>query len=58
MRPRVSCSHGARPAFAPIEDAKKRDVLTGGGIIGSASEMYPSLANALLGTRFKLVLGY
>lgn len=41
-----------------LDDARKRDVLTGVTAPGTASEMYPSLANALLGTRFKLISGY
>ena len=41
-----------------IDDAKKRPVLTAVTAPGTATEMYPSLANALLGTRFKLVSGY
>jgi tripartite-type tricarboxylate transporter receptor subunit TctC len=41
-----------------VADAKVRDVLTGMTAPGTASEMYPSLANALVGTRFKLISGY
>lgn len=41
-----------------LADAKKRDVLTAVTAPGTATEMYPSLANALLGTHFKLVSGY
>ena len=41
-----------------IADAKKREVLTAVTAPGTATEMYPSLANSLLGTRFKLINGY
>jgi tripartite-type tricarboxylate transporter receptor subunit TctC len=41
-----------------IEDAKKREVLTAIIAPGTSTQMYPSLANALIGTRFKLIAGY
>jgi tripartite-type tricarboxylate transporter receptor subunit TctC len=41
-----------------VADAKSRDILTGMTAPGTASEMYPALANALIGTRFKLISGY
>ncbi len=41
-----------------IEDAKKREVLTGMTAPGTSSEMYPALANALIGAKFKLISGY
>ena len=40
-----------------IEDAKKREV-TVGATGGSTSSQYPKAMNALLGTKFKIVLGY
>jgi tripartite-type tricarboxylate transporter receptor subunit TctC len=40
-----------------IEDAKKRDV-TMGATGGSTSSQYPKAMNALLGTKFKIILGY
>ena len=40
-----------------IEDAKRREV-TMGATGGSTSSQYPKAMNALLGTRFKVVLGY
>jgi tripartite-type tricarboxylate transporter receptor subunit TctC len=41
-----------------IDDAKKRDVLIGITAPGTSTQIYPSLANAFLGTRFKQVRGY
>lgn len=40
-----------------IDDAKKREV-TAGATGGSTSSQYPKAMNALIGTRFKIVLGY
>ncbi len=48
----------AESGIMTLDDARKREVLTGVTAPGTASEMYPSLANALLGTRFKLISGY
>jgi tripartite-type tricarboxylate transporter receptor subunit TctC len=40
-----------------IDDAKKREVATG-ATGGSTSSQYPKAMNALLGTKFKIILGY
>ena len=40
-----------------IDDAKKREV-TAGATGGSTSSQYPKAMNALIGTKFKIVLGY
>jgi tripartite-type tricarboxylate transporter receptor subunit TctC len=40
-----------------IEDAKRREV-TMGATGGSTSSQYPKAMNALLGTKFKVILGY
>jgi tripartite-type tricarboxylate transporter receptor subunit TctC len=40
-----------------IDDAKRREV-TMGATGGSTSSQYPKAMNALLGTRFKVILGY
>src|SRR6476660_5271887 len=40
-----------------IDDAKKREV-TAGATGGSTSSQYPKAMNALLGTKFKIILGY
>ena len=41
-----------------LEDAKKREVLVGATGLASDSYIDPQLLNAVLGTRFKVVLGY
>ena len=41
-----------------LEDAKKKDVISGGTGAGSGTVIYPTLMNNLLGTRFKIVIGY
>jgi len=40
-----------------IDDAKKQEV-TAGATGGSTSSQYPKAMNALLGTKFKIILGY
>jgi tripartite-type tricarboxylate transporter receptor subunit TctC len=40
-----------------IDDAKRREV-TAGATGGSTSSQYPKAMNALLGTKFKIILGY
>jgi tripartite-type tricarboxylate transporter receptor subunit TctC len=47
----------AASGIKTIEDAKKREV-TMGATGSSTSAQYPRLMNALIGTRFKVVLGY
>ena len=47
----------AASGIKTIDDAKKREV-TAGATGGSTSSQYPKAMNALLGTRFKIVLGY
>lgn len=41
-----------------IEDAKEQEVILGASARGSETYFYPQLANALLGTQFKMVMGY
>lgn len=41
-----------------VADAQAREVLTGITAPGTSTHLYPSLANALLGTKFKKVSGY
>jgi tripartite-type tricarboxylate transporter receptor subunit TctC len=41
-----------------IEDAKKREVIMGGTAVTADSYIYPTVVNGLLGTKFKVVLGY
>lgn len=48
--------HGA--GIRSVEDAKKREVLMGATGAGSYTTLWPTLMNNLLGTKFKIVLGY
>jgi tripartite-type tricarboxylate transporter receptor subunit TctC len=41
-----------------IEDTTKRQVLMGGTGVGSYTVIYPTVMNSVLGTQFKLVMGY
>jgi tripartite-type tricarboxylate transporter receptor subunit TctC len=41
-----------------IEDARRTEVIVAAGGKASQPYMYPTLANALVGTKFKLVMGY
>lgn len=41
-----------------IADAKKKEVLSGGTGAGSGTVLYPTILNNLLGTRFKIIIGY
>jgi tripartite-type tricarboxylate transporter receptor subunit TctC len=41
-----------------IADAKKTEVISGGTGAGSGTVIYPTLMNNLLGTKFKIVIGY
>jgi len=43
---------------ATLDDARRRDVVTGATARGSITYTFPALVNELLGTRFKLVTGY
>ena len=41
-----------------VEDARTRPVLMGATGVGSYTVIYPTVMNSLVGTRFKLVMGY
>jgi tripartite-type tricarboxylate transporter receptor subunit TctC len=41
-----------------IDDAKKREVLVGSSGVNGSSHQFPMLLNALIGTKFKPLLGY
>jgi tripartite-type tricarboxylate transporter receptor subunit TctC len=41
-----------------VDDATRRPVLMGGTGVGSYTVIYPTVMNNLLGTKFKLVMGY
>jgi hypothetical protein len=43
---------------ATIADAMRRDVLVGSSGVTSSSHSFPQILNALIGTRFKPILGY
>ena len=44
--------------IATIDDAKKREVLVGSSGVNGSSHQFPMLVNALIGTKFKPLLGY
>jgi tripartite-type tricarboxylate transporter receptor subunit TctC len=41
-----------------MEDAMKKELLMGATGVGSYTAIYPTVANGVLGTKFKLVMGY
>ena len=41
-----------------IEDATKKEILMGGTGAGSNSVLYPTIFNNMLGTKFKVIMGY
>lgn len=41
-----------------IDDAKNRDVITGATGAGAGTAIFPTVLNSVIGTRFKLVIGY
>lgn len=41
-----------------IEQAKQRELITGATGAGAGTAIFPTVLNAVIGTRFKLVLGY
>src|SRR5207247_781379 len=41
-----------------VDDTTRRPVLMGATGVGSYTVIYPTIMNSLLGTRFKLVMGY
>src|SRR3954454_15528554 len=48
----------SKSGITTVADATKRPVLMGGTGVGSYTVIYPTVMNSLLGTRFKLVMGY
>jgi tripartite-type tricarboxylate transporter receptor subunit TctC len=44
--------------FKTIQDTMEREVILGGTGVGSSIVIYPTVMNNVLGTRFKIVLGY
>ena len=41
-----------------LEDARNKEIIIGATTSGTTQEMYPAMANNLLGTKFKIVTGY
>jgi tripartite-type tricarboxylate transporter receptor subunit TctC len=54
----ATCLSWQGTGFARIEDAQKREMLVGATGNVSPSYLFPQIMNALIGTRFKVVLGY
>jgi tripartite-type tricarboxylate transporter receptor subunit TctC len=57
-RDTATCLAWHSSGISRIEDAMKREVLVGAGGANGSSYQFPMLLNALIGTRFKPVLGY
>lgn len=51
----ISVWHGA--GAKTVDDAKTKEIVLG-GTVGTASVIYPSVLNELVGTKFKIVTGY
>ena len=41
-----------------IEDVKKKEIIAGGTGTGSGTVLYPTILNNMIGTKFKIVIGY
>jgi len=54
----ATCITWAKSGIATIDDAKRREVAVGSTGASAESNYFPKLLNAVLGTRFKTVLGY
>jgi tripartite-type tricarboxylate transporter receptor subunit TctC len=54
----ATCITWGKSGVASIEDAKRREVAVGSTGASAESNYFPKLLNAVLGTRFKTVLGY
>jgi tripartite-type tricarboxylate transporter receptor subunit TctC len=54
----ATCITWSKSGIASIEDAKRREVAVGSTGASAESNYFPKLLNAVLGTRFKTVLGY
>jgi tripartite-type tricarboxylate transporter receptor subunit TctC len=44
--------------FKTIDDVMKRELVTGATGVGSGTFLYPNAMNVVLGTKFKIVMGY
>jgi tripartite-type tricarboxylate transporter receptor subunit TctC len=54
----ATCITWGKSGVASIEDARRREVAVGSTGASAESNYFPKLLNAVLGTRFKTVLGY
>jgi tripartite-type tricarboxylate transporter receptor subunit TctC len=54
----ATCITWGKSGIKSIEDAKRREVAVGSTGASAESNYFPKLLNAVLGTRFKTVLGY
>ncbi len=54
----ATCITWGKSGIASIEDARRREVAVGSTGASAESNYFPKLLNAVLGTRFKTVLGY
>src|SRR5215813_11430960 len=54
----ATCIAWGKSGVRTIEDAKRREVAVGSTGASAESNYFPKLLNAVLGTRFKTVLGY
>jgi tripartite-type tricarboxylate transporter receptor subunit TctC len=54
----ATCITWGKSGIASIEDAKRREVAVGSTGASAESNYFPKLLNAVLGMRFKTVLGY
>ena len=41
-----------------IEDVKKKEIIAGGTGAGSGTVLYPTILNNMIGTKFKIIIGY
>ena len=48
----------AKSGITTIEQAQKKELIVGGTGVGSGTVIFPTILNALLGTKFKIVQGY
>ncbi len=57
-RDTATCFTWHTSGIKTIEDAMKREVLTGSSGVNGSSHQFPMIVNALTGTKFKPLLGY
>lgn len=47
-----------KSGITTIDEARKKELIVGGTGVGSGTVIFPTILNALLGTKFKIVQGY